>query len=74
MRSVADELRAERRAVGHDLPSDERVELAWRLGDDDLAAYCAARRLDRVTALQRIRALRQMGRMPSRCAAEEPPK
>jgi hypothetical protein len=71
MRSVADEVRRQRQAALCALADAQRVDLALRLGDEDLAAYCAAERLDPGTARQRLRARRQLGRRPSRCAGGE---
>jgi hypothetical protein len=71
MRSVADQVREARRALPQALAADELVELALRLGDDDLAAYGAAQQIDRPTARRRVRAQRQVGRAASRCASVE---
>lgn len=43
----------------------ERVALAMRLCDEGLAAYMAVHRVDRPTAVARIRATRRAGRRPS---------
>jgi hypothetical protein len=44
---------------------DERVALALRLGEEGLAAYMATHRLDRRTAIARIRATHRLGRRRS---------
>lgn len=44
---------------------DERVALALRLGEDGLAAYMATHKVDRRTAIARIRATHRVGRRPS---------
>ncbi len=41
--SVADDLRAESRAAGRLIGPPESIELAFRLGDEDVAMFCAAR-------------------------------
>lgn len=48
-------------------PAD-RVALAVRLGEAGLAAYAAQHRVDRQTAVTRIRATRRLGRRPSASA------
>lgn len=53
-----------------ELPLEERIELAFRLGEADLALYQAAHGVDREAALTALRRQRQVGRRPSRCAAE----
>jgi hypothetical protein len=67
MRSVADDGRLEaRQAVLARAPA-ERVELALQLGDEDLAAYCAAKGIDPASATRLHRSGRQRGRRPSKC-------
>ena len=56
----------DRAAVGR-LTAQERVELALRLGEQDLELFCAARQLDRATGLRLLRRQRQEGRVPSLC-------
>ena len=65
MRSVGDDLRAEslRRALA--LTPDERIALAFRLGDEDLALLCAARGLTPEEGKAFIRRVRQTGRRQS---------
>jgi hypothetical protein len=56
----------DRAAVGR-LTAQERVELALRLGEQDLELFCAARQLDRATGFHLLRRQRQEGRVPSLC-------
>lgn len=67
MRSVADALRNELRAKVAALTPDARVTLALRLGDDDLAVFCAAQRLDRRAAVRLLERRRQATRRPAAC-------
>jgi hypothetical protein len=64
MKSVADEARREtmRRVFG--MSPAERVELAFRLGEEDLAAFQLANGLSRSEALAILRRNRQRGRTP----------
>jgi hypothetical protein len=48
----------------------ERIELALRLGDADIALYARCSGLDTSEALRRVVARRGYGRAPSRCMAE----
>lgn len=65
MRSVADDLRLETRGdVAWRTPA-ERVELAFRLGEDDVALLCAARGVSRDEAKHIIARSRAVGRRPS---------
>jgi hypothetical protein len=50
----------------------QRVALALRLSDEGLAAYMTTHGVDRRTAIRQIKATHQVGRRPSRCAANEP--
>ena len=50
----------------------ERIELAFALGEDDLARFIAASGLDRAEALRRLRAGHERGRVRSACAASSP--
>lgn len=68
MRSVADELRADTARRVLEMTPAARVELAMRLGDDDVALLCAARNLSEVDARMTIRRARQAGRQPSAAA------
>jgi len=40
----------------------QRIELAFKMGEEDLVLYCAANQLTRQEALARIRIERQAGR------------
>jgi len=64
MRSVADELRAEQQQRVRALSVAERLELAFELGEFDLATLQAAHGLDRETAIRRLRAQKQRDRTP----------
>ena len=52
---------------------DARVSLAIRLSEDGLASFMAAHKLDRRTAIARIKTTRQLGRRPSRSADVDEP-
>jgi hypothetical protein len=60
-----DERRAARLAA---MTPDARVALAARLGEEGLATFMSVHRLDRRTALARIKATRRLGRLPSHSA------
>lgn len=45
----------------------ERLELAFRLGDEDLESFQAAHDLDRRTAIRLLERRRQATRQPSAC-------
>jgi hypothetical protein len=64
------EARAARLAA---MTPDARVRLAIRLGEEGLASFMAAHRLDRRSAIARIKATRQLGRRPSRSADVDEP-
>lgn len=70
MTSVADAIRAEDRRRLTSLTAGERVELALRLGDEDLETFRRARRLSREEGRRQLRLARQVGRVPSRCLTE----
>jgi hypothetical protein len=70
MRSVADDLRDDLRQSLQDLSLDERMELAFRLGDEGVAAFQEANGLDREAAVRLLQRRRQAGRTPSRCLSE----
>ena len=65
MRSVADELREDTRRRAAELTPEERVNLALRLGDADVAALSDARRITPAEARRIIAASRRVGRQPS---------
>ncbi len=67
MRSVADALRDEGRRRLAALTPDERIDLAFRLGDADLAALRQARGLTFDQARMRFATSRRHGRQPSCC-------
>lgn len=46
----------------------ERIALAERLGEESIALYMAAEKVDRRTAVARLEVSRRFGRRPSRCA------
>lgn len=70
MRSVADELRQRDRESVRALSAQERIELALKLGDEDIAAFCEAQGVDRATGIQRLQRRRQAGRTPSKCTSD----
>jgi hypothetical protein len=51
----------------------ERIDLAFALGEDDLALFMRVSGLSRAAALARLRAARQQGRVPSLSAAVPAP-
>jgi hypothetical protein len=68
MRSVADTLRDDTRRRVLEMRPSERLELALRLGDDDVALLCASRGLTAADARLAIERSRQFGRLLSRSA------
>ena len=70
MRSVADAHREEDARAMAAMSADERVALAFRLGDEDLEIYRRAWGVSREVALRRVRMARQAGRVPCRCLEE----
>ncbi len=68
MRSVADDLRSETARRVLEMTPADRVELALRLGDEDVALLRAARDLSEADARMTIRRARQAGRQPSSAA------
>jgi hypothetical protein len=68
MRSrVAEELRHELTADVSKMTVDERLELAFRLGDEAVADYASANGVDEATALRVLTRQRHAGRRRSRC-------
>jgi hypothetical protein len=68
MRSrVAEELRQELTADVSKMTVDERLELAFRLGDEAVADYASANGVDEATALRVLTRQRHAGRRRSRC-------
>jgi hypothetical protein len=71
MRSkLAAEIKDEQRARFARMTPAERVALAGKLGEQGLAEYMSANRVDRLTAIRAIRRSRRAGRRPSRCIDE----
>jgi hypothetical protein len=70
IRSVAEDLRHERRRVEAAMTPSERVRLAIELAERDLAVYCGANGVSREQALRTLRAQAQHGRTPSRVMSE----
>jgi hypothetical protein len=68
MPSVADELRTDGRRRLASMTPDERLALAFRLADDDLALRRSASSETAEETRARIRQSRQVGRVPSRAA------
>ena len=67
MRSVADELRARDREALLKLSFEERLEIAFALGEEDLTRFCEAQGVDRETGIRLLQRRRQAGRRPSKC-------
>src|SRR5690242_8307604 len=72
MRSVADDLRRAGRASFERLTVSERVELVFRLGDDDSAMLAAAAGISPEAARRRLAAQRARGRQRSVANAARP--
>lgn len=72
MSSVADDLRKELREDVARMTGAERVALALRLGERDVAMYAQARCVDRETAVNVLAAARRVGRIRSRCLEPRP--
>jgi hypothetical protein len=66
MRSVADDLRAETARTVARLSAEERITLALRLGDDDVALYRAAHPVSDHEARLTLARTRSHGRRQSR--------
>jgi hypothetical protein len=71
MRSVADEVRERGRRELARLSAEERIALAFRLGELDLELYCGSHGLDRDRGLRQLRRQRQQGRVFSACMSLE---
>lgn len=52
------------------LSPEERIELALRLGEEDLELFCRAQGLERREAIRILQRRRQAGRRYSRCMTE----
>lgn len=73
MRSIADDLRRESaQAVAH-LTAAERIDLALRLGDDDVSLHRSAHRLTEGESRAALRRARAVGRVPSRANDADSP-
>jgi hypothetical protein len=72
MRSVADDLRDEDRRALRALSADERLKLAFALGEGDLHAFRLAHDppLSRTEAARVLERRRQAGRRACRCIEE----
>jgi hypothetical protein len=66
MRSVADALRLDSSRALATLPVAERISLALRLGDEDIARYQMAHRVSEADARRVFNRARAVGRLPSR--------
>lgn len=67
MRSVADALREDTRQQTAKLPPAERIALALRMGDADVAALCEAQGISVAAARTAIARSRRLGRQASVC-------
>ena len=67
MKPVATVLHARNDAEVRRMSQAERVELAFRLGDEVIESICAAHGVDRRTAIRLIERHRQATRQPSAC-------
>lgn len=71
MRSkLAEQLKKDQRERVARMTPAERMALAERLGEEGLAAYMTANRLDRLAAVRAIKRSRRVGRRPSPCLDE----
>lgn len=67
MKSVASALRARHAAFAREMEPAERLDLALRLGEEDLESFRATQGLDRRTAIRLLERRRQATRQPSAC-------
>ena len=67
MKSVASVARARDAAAVREMTPGERLELAFRLGEEDLESFRATNGLDRRTAIRLLERRRQATRQPSAC-------
>jgi hypothetical protein len=65
MHSVADDIRQERARTLAALTAVERIDLALRLGDDDLRLYCQIHDVDEPSARAAFMRARAVGRLRS---------
>lgn len=70
MRSVADDLREELQEDVLNLPVEERMALALRLGERGLEMFRQANGLDREAAIRELQRQRQASRTPSKCMSD----
>lgn len=70
MKSVADELRKRDREAILKLTVEERMELAFKLGEEDLALFCQHQGVDPRTGTRLLQRRRQAGRRPSKCMSD----
>jgi len=66
MRSVADDLRDDSARAVARLSVAERIALALRLGDEDVALYRRAHGVSEADARRALARVRAVGRLPSR--------
>ncbi len=71
MSELAVFLQMRNREIVENLSAEERVALAFRLGEADLECFRATHGLTRAAALAHFRRQRQQGRRPCRCMLEE---
>lgn len=64
---MADEFRQRDREEFRKLPLEERLALVFKLGEEDLKAFCQAQGVDRETGIRLLQRRRQAGRRPSKC-------
>ena len=67
MRSVVSVPRARAAAAVREMTPAERLDLAFRLGEEDLESFRATNGLDRWTAIRLLERRRQATRRPSAC-------
>ena len=67
MKSVASALRVRDVTSVRDMSPVERLDLAFRLGEEDLESFRATHGLDRRTAIRLLERRRQATRQPSAC-------
>jgi hypothetical protein len=65
MRSVADGLRLDSARAVAELPAADRIALALRLGDEDVALFCTAHRASEADARRTLARARTVGRLRS---------
>jgi hypothetical protein len=70
MKSVADELRQRDREAARSLSAEQRLELAFALGEEGVTAFCAARGISREEGIRLLQRQRQAGRTPSKCMSD----